>query len=548
MAVLQISQTVSNFTNNETDTFTLSSVAAQVGDLIVYTIAYRDTPGTNDVNTPTWNGESFTLYNYNTVPYHRVKTFTRFVTSATTANVVCTSTTTAFLANASVRVYRGVSTIDTVQFQTEVDSGGTWAAPSLVVATSMASGDMVESIVSKSGWDAGFGTPTTTFSPGGSSTLYSSTAHTDSAVGDLTISYLAATGTPTISWTASDGNQPVYYHHLMVMRAAAGTSIDTYPATVRSGDTGVAYTTTGLSTVSSITIGALAATSISDTSGDGTHSIPTLVDGVAHELYGTKTVTITGTGGSPTTTTSFQPLNTQSFVTLSGTLNTTNTGVLYNFSPAAVVGDQVVYTTATATVGAQGNLTTDFIGTQTMWHIDAATKTARSYSVVTGTGAGANGVSVSLQAGTPTASGSALTAVFGSSLSLLQGTPVARGSAVTTPLGRSVSLVVGTVSASGGAGSPGNATPSGVSMSLQIGTSVGTGSASVSPSGVSVSLTNGTPVARGSAVVQAVGVVLSLVSGFISFPRTGESPNLPTFLVESVSKFRIAFRKSFRKK
>jgi hypothetical protein len=165
----------------------------------------------------------------------------------------------------------------------------------------------------------------------------------------------------------------------------ASATINSYPATVRSGDTGVAYTTTGLSAVSSITIGSLAGTSISDTSGDGTHSVPSLTDGVAHELYGTKTVTITGTGGAPTTTTSFQPLSTQSFVTLSGTLNTTETGVLYNFSPAASVGDQIVWTTANGTVDAQGNYAGDFEGTQTMWHIDATDNVARSYDVITGT-------------------------------------------------------------------------------------------------------------------------------------------------------------------
>lgn len=163
------------------------------------------------------------------------------------------------------------------------------------------------------------------------------------------------------------------------------TSIDSYPSIVRSGQTGVAYNTTGLTSVSGITIGSLAATSISDTSGDGTHSVPSLTDGVAHELYGTKTVTITGTEGSPTTTTSFQPLSTQSFVTLSGTLNTTETGVLYNFSPAAAVGDQIVWTTANGTVDAQGNYSGDFVGTQTMWHIDATDNVARSYDVITGT-------------------------------------------------------------------------------------------------------------------------------------------------------------------
>lgn len=160
----------------------------------------------------------------------------------------------------------------------------------------------------------------------------------------------------------------------------SGAVINTYPATVRSGSTGNAYTTTGLTSVTAISIGTLAATSISDTSGDGTHSVPSLTDGVTHELYGTKTVTVTGTEGAPTTSTSFQPLVTQNFVTLSGTLNTTETGGLYNFSPDAVVTDQIVFPSAGITYDAQGNITGE-AGTYNCWHIQASTKIARSYSV-----------------------------------------------------------------------------------------------------------------------------------------------------------------------
>ena len=212
------------------------------------------------------------------------------------------------------------------------------------------------------------------------------------------LTYLRAGYTPTnaaIATAAHDGTT------IGALAYAPSVSIDTYPAFIRSGSTGNAYTTTGLSSVSSITIGTLAATAISDTSGDGTHSVPSLTDGVAHELYGIKTITINGTGGSPTTTALLNPLSTQNYVTLSGTLNTTNTGVLYNFSPAAVVGDQIVFLTANNTsVDAQGNLTTDLSGTQQMWHIQASTKIARSYDVTTGTaGLTANVTGVSATTG-----------------------------------------------------------------------------------------------------------------------------------------------------
>lgn len=169
--------------------------------------------------------------------------------------------------------------------------------------------------------------------------------------------------------------------------ASAVATVDSYPATVRSGQTGIAYTTTGLSSVSGITVGPLSATSLSDTAGDGTHALPGLVDTVAHQLYGTKTVTVTGTGGTPTTTTSFLPPTGWNYVTLSGTLNTTTTGVINGFSPAAVVTDQIVFETIKGSVDAQGNYTGDYDGTQTVWHIQASTGIARSYLVVTGAAA-----------------------------------------------------------------------------------------------------------------------------------------------------------------
>lgn len=181
----------------------------------------------------------------------------------------------------------------------------------------------------------------------------------------------------------------VFYHGytysvaLTYTPSGGSPTVDSYPATVRSGSTGNAYTTTGLSSVTAISIGTLAATSISDTTGDGTHSVPALVDGVAHELYGTKTVTVTGTEGSPTTTTSFQPATGNSFVTLAGTLNTTDTGGLFNFSPAAVVTDQIVFPTVGIAYDAQGNITGE-AGSYSCWHIQASTKTARSYTVTLG--------------------------------------------------------------------------------------------------------------------------------------------------------------------
>jgi hypothetical protein len=167
-----------------------------------------------------------------------------------------------------------------------------------------------------------------------------------------------------------------------VTTLAAGATIDSYPAEIRSGQTGIAYTTTGLTSVSGITIGALAATSISDSSGDGTHAIPPLVDETAHELYGTKTVTITGTGGAPTTTTTFLPAAGNDYVVLGNDIDYSTTGIVNGFSPAAVEFDELVAPSALV-LNARGQGTGE-AGTYLCWHIQASTKIARSYTVTLG--------------------------------------------------------------------------------------------------------------------------------------------------------------------
>lgn len=297
------------------------------------------------------------------------------------------------------------------------------------------------------------------------------------------------------------------------------------------GATGTAITTTGLGTLTSLTIGGVAVTALSATGGDGTFTTPVMAEGLSVGLIGAAVGVIAGDGTNTASTTCTLVLPTGwSYITLAGTLNTSTTSLLYNAAPAVAAGDQIVGETAKITLYQSLDAETDYVGTQTLYHIDATDGIWRAFNLTTGIGGGS------------TASPS------GTSFVLQVGTPVARGAGSVTPTGRSLSLVVGTATASGGAGSPGNATPSGVSVSLQVGTSVGRGSATASPTGVSLSLTNGTPVSRGAAIVQAVGVAISLVSGLISFPRTDESPNLPTFLAESVSKLRKTFRKSFRKK
>lgn len=172
---------------------------------------------------------------------------------------------------------------------------------------------------------------------------------------------------------------------------------------------GVAIASTNLGTVTSASLGRMSADSLSATSGNGTIHFPTLVDGAQFELFGKRIVTAGDGTNTAKYAVTFNTAAGWNYVTLYGTLNTTTTGVLNTFSPAAVAGDQIVFETSKGTVDGQGYPLSDYDGTQTMWHIQASTGTARSYSVVTGT----PGLSATLTGVSATANVGTLTATLG---------------------------------------------------------------------------------------------------------------------------------------
>ena len=363
--------------------YTIPSVAASAGNMIIVACQGRDNGGIFDFDVPTWNGETFTLES---------EEVTTGVTGLQVFSLIAASSGT-FSISANAGGYGGIAAI-AMTFSGTFDASsvadlvtGYWSTGGYIEAdldvSNVASGDVTVSILAAPKQNDGGIDVSTTYTSNGTTRVLAETIAP--RVGDLYGSTHTGTGTVACTYTRSDSDTPVW--RMAAFRitevGGGGATINSYPATVRSGSTGNSYTTTGLTSVTAISIGTLAATSISDTGGDGTHSVPSLTDGVAHELYGTKTVTVTGTEGSPTTSTSLQPLVTQSFVTLSGTLNTTNTGGLYNFSPAAVVTDQIVFPSSGITYDAQGNITGE-AGSYTCWHIQASTKIARSYTVTLG--------------------------------------------------------------------------------------------------------------------------------------------------------------------
>lgn len=426
MAITLVNSYTSNFGDDWTTTFNIASVAASSGNVIFAAYSTRST-GNQIAAAPTWNGETFTLLHSSANESSQVNVYTLKCTTSATATVNCAPTDWSQGAGI-VCVYSGdiasSGTFLTPVVSFEDSTTTPWAAPSSSITTTTA--DLVLDFLFAANQDAvGDNLTGGTFTQGGGQSTPISIAHANNYIGNvLNSSKAGASSSTATSWTLSQ--QPRYVYVLTGIAGTSGASVDTYPATVRSGQTGIAYATTGLSSVSAITVGSLSATSLSDTSGDGTHALPGLVDTVAHQLYGTKTVTVTGVGGTPTTSTSFLPPTGWDYVTLSGTLNTTTTGVLNSFSPAAVVTDQIVFETANGSVDAQGNYSGDFDGTQTMWHIKASDGVARSYSVVTGdTGVTFNitGLSTSTAHGTITgSSGGVIKVITGLSMTASRGT------------------------------------------------------------------------------------------------------------------------------
>lgn len=160
---------------------------------------------------------------------------------------------------------------------------------------------------------------------------------------------------------------------------------------VQIGSSGNTAETTGLTTATSASLNGVAMTSVAGSSSPWTFTCPPLTD-EAVSPYPSGTFSITGAEGSPTLAGVAVTLQTGlTAVTLSGSLNTTNTGVLYNFSPAAVVADEIFYPpdpsgSTYIIVDAQGNIDTNHSGTVEFWHWEEATGITRSYDVILGSG------------------------------------------------------------------------------------------------------------------------------------------------------------------
>ncbi|MES1987010.1 MAG: hypothetical protein V4440_03100, partial [Pseudomonadota bacterium] len=150
------------------------------------------------------------------------------------------------------------------------------------------------------------------------------------------------------------------------------------------GSTGNTITFSASFALTSLTIGGVAATNIAGAGTSWTFDIPLQVDNTTAQSYGSKTVTAGNGSVNLTTTANYLPLNGYTYVTLTAPIDQSINGVVYNFSPAAVVTDQIAFQTPATTIDTHANGSTTITGTQTLWHWSSTANKAYSFLLITG--------------------------------------------------------------------------------------------------------------------------------------------------------------------
>lgn len=155
-------------------------------------------------------------------------------------------------------------------------------------------------------------------------------------------------------------------------------------AGVRAGSTGNTLTTTNGFTPVSGTVGGINLTNIQGTYPDFTFDVPAVGDGILYPIYGNNTATFTNGLESPQTNVDYLPRDGYDYVTLSGNLNTTIDGVVYEFVPAAQAGDQIAFPTPQVDTGTDGSGTATQSGTFQLEHISSVDNTVRLFNLIVG--------------------------------------------------------------------------------------------------------------------------------------------------------------------
>jgi hypothetical protein len=387
---------VDDFTNN----FNISSVQADIGDTIIYTY-FKKKVGDKVLPTPSWNGQAFTPLAAELVnDYSTTRTFTLVAESTTTATITCQVVgypdeyTTGIVA---VRVYSGITSIDSVSEEKLTIAG--WAQPSLL-AEDVASTDVVDEILMASGFLVeSFESAVDNnllITQANSQTLENSLA--GAAITSCAMYHSTKTGTGdlTLGYTTTAGSKPAYVHNLLVLRGSS-FSINSIDDPIEVGSTGIAITTTGLDTLTSLTFGGKSFTSISAPSGDGTANCPQFTDGGNYPAYGEVEIIAGDGNNTASTTVVLIPDTTQDVVTL--TSINSDEGYLgfyvdYDVTDVITFNKPETLSVENNSILADGTIQTDYVGSQIAWVRSSATGIMTRVTILTGEVAGAPDVMV----------------------------------------------------------------------------------------------------------------------------------------------------------
>jgi len=286
----------------------VSSVQANAGELILFTVQYRDQGSRNISVPPTWNGQNMVSAGARLNGYMWAQTWSVIASSTATANIIATVDSGEYLTGVSLaRTYSGVSSIAAAVTQSLFD--GTYANPSLT-SGALAAGDLIDETLASSGYsaDGGFSDMTgVTWAETNAQTRQNTVLSTSTDVGNLIFSTKSGTGSINVGYTPT-GGQPAYVH--MLLQLIAGGPAASIDSITTDGSPGLVVgepfliSTTGLGTITSITVTTAATPAATTTAinlSAGAGEMKYWIDGQYFPYEGTVTVvasdgTLTATG------------------------------------------------------------------------------------------------------------------------------------------------------------------------------------------------------------------------------------------------------------
>lgn len=391
MTISHISTTPFNGTSGFLNVFNQAATAV-AGDKIVVGLDWKQDSG-QTITSITWNGQSLAIEGSEYAGIGgRLAHYSVIASSSATADVIITfggGGSGYCYCNAYVLVARdsavGNISLSTIQAQ-KYDGTVAYADPSLT-NTSVPVGAISINALFATAYDKDFN-PLTGTTWTGSDTARGNIQNTNGNTGRLYIQSAAGAGSNiTHTYTPSVG-APMYNNFVYYLTSSPAYSIDSITNPLLLGSSGNTINTSSLGTLTSLTIGGKAVSSLSAPSGDGTFSIPAWADGVQGFLLGSSQAVIAGDGTN--TASSTVTVSQQAGYSLV-TLTSVNTGAGYLGNQVSLsVGDQIIFPiaaslgTTTNYIDVDGGIYTDYAGSQILYKRNNTTGIVTQITLING--------------------------------------------------------------------------------------------------------------------------------------------------------------------